>query len=98
MTQQIAMKWAVGAFWTLGVLWTVVESTVDGELRLRHPAIVVSAYFAFALWAIAVTQMMRTTPEEWDLRSGWFELFRLTWPLGSPDPYMAQLRVKQRHR
>lgn len=46
----------------LGLVWPAALALSDSIPKLRHPAIIDSAYFAFALWAGASLLMLQRSP------------------------------------
>ena len=66
----------------LGATWSLGEAALDPRPDLRHPAIVDSSYFAFALWAGAVLLQSQTRREEWRIGSGSFRVARAAWVAG----------------
>ena len=63
----------------LGIAWTLAEARLDPRPNPRHPAIVDSAYFAFALWAGAVLIQAQATRVEWSAGSSAFRVARAAW-------------------
>jgi len=49
----------------LGIVWPATLAFSDPIPRLRHPAIIDSAYFAFALWAGASVLMLQVARVNW---------------------------------
>ena len=72
----IAFTGAVALF---GIAWTLAEARLDPRPNPRHPAIVDSAYFAFALWAGAVLIQTQATRVEWSAGSSAFRVARAAW-------------------
>ena len=66
----------------LGVGWGLVEWRADPKPNPRHPAIIDTAYFAFALWAGSVLMQVQTPRAEWVARSGAFRVSRAAWISG----------------
>ena len=66
----------------LATAWGIVEARLDPKPNLRHPAIIDSAYFAFALWAGAVLLQLQTTKGEWVAGSSAFRVARAAWVAG----------------
>lgn len=65
------------ATFVLGIAWVGLETERDHEKRLRHPAILDSAYFMFALWAGSMGLMLQATRSEWHLRHGRFRVYQV---------------------
>ncbi len=61
----------------MGIMWVCLIMERDHEKRLRHPAIVDSAYFMFALWAGAMGLMLQATRSEWHQRQGRFRVYQV---------------------
>lgn len=72
----IAFTSAVALF---GIAWTLAEARLGPRPNPRHPAIVDSAYFAFALWAGAVLIQTQATRAEWSAGSNAFRVARAAW-------------------
>jgi len=72
----IAFTVAVALF---GIAWILVEARFDPRPNSQHPAIVDSAYFAFALWAGAVLMHAQATAAEWFAGSSAFRVARAAW-------------------
>ena len=68
-----------GAVALYGIAWTLAEARLDPRPNPRHPAIVDSAYFAFALWAGAVLIQAQATRVEWSAGSSAFRVARAAW-------------------
>lgn len=62
-----------------GIVWGLVEAVSDPHPNLRHPAIIDSAYFAFALWAGSILVQLQTTRDDWRACSGGFRVGRAAW-------------------
>jgi prepilin signal peptidase PulO-like enzyme (type II secretory pathway) len=54
----------------------------NAEPNLRHPAILTTAWVAFALWAGAVGLMLQAKPGEWAAGAVRFRVTQWTWALG----------------
>ena len=83
MEPDVRLRWrwlAVAAF-AVGLGWAGWIVWHDREARLRHPAIVATAYTAFALWAGAVGLMLQAKPGEWAPRAARFRVTQWTWAL-----------------
>ena len=61
------------------IAWSIAEARFDPRPNLRHPAIIDSAYFAFALWAGAVLLQLQTPRVEWSPGAGAFRVARAAW-------------------
>ncbi len=66
----------------LGIAWGIFEWRLDPEPNLRHPAIIDTAYFAFALWAGAVLMQLQSTRAEWRPEATAFRVARAAWIAG----------------
>lgn len=70
----------------LGVAWTATDIALDPTPKLpklRHRAILDSAYFAFALWVGAVVLLLRAPAAEWAGPTGAVRVARWCWGLGA---------------
>jgi len=65
----------------LGLAWPAALALGDPAPRLRHPAIVDSAYFAFALWAGATLLMVQVNRTDWRPGRPPFRALQWAWPL-----------------
>ncbi len=83
----IAFTGAVAAF---GITWCFAEVWFDSRPALNHPAIIDSAYFAFALWAGAILMQLQATHAEWFSGSGAFRVARAAW-LGGLAVFLVHL-------
>ena len=83
----IAFTVAVALF---GIAWTLAEARLDPRPNSRHPAIVDSAYFAFALWAGAVLMQEQATAVAWFAGSSAFRVARAAW-LGGLAGFLVPL-------
>ena len=75
----IAFVFGIGL---LGIAWGLVEVRLDPKPNLRHPAIIDTAYFAFALWAGAVLMQLQSTRAEWYPQASAFRVARAAWIAG----------------
>jgi|GEM_PF-1371530 len=64
------------------IAWSLAEARSDPRPDLRHPAIIDSAYFAFALWAGSVLLQLQTPRGEWAGRGSAFRVARAAWVAG----------------
>jgi len=71
------------ALFLLSVAWTAVDIALDQMPKLRHRAILDSAYFAFALWVGAVVLLLRAPATEWTGPTGAVRVARWCWGLGA---------------
>jgi len=73
--------WVAFAFGValLGICWGIAEARLDPKPNLRHPAIIDTAYFAFALWAGAVLMQLQASRAEWHSRASAFRVARAAW-------------------
>lgn len=78
-------RWVVFAvlLFALGVGWTAADIALDRVPKLRHRAILDSAYFAFALWVGAVVLMLRAPAAEWLGPVKAVRVARWCWVLGA---------------
>ena len=79
------LRWFLFALmlFLLGIVWTVLDIVVDSTPKLRHRAILDSAYFAFALWVGAVVLLLRAPDRDWLDLGGRIGVARLCWVLGA---------------
>ncbi len=75
-----------------GTGWVLVEARLDPRPDLRHPAIVDSAYFAFALWAGAVLVELQTPRAEWQARTPAAQVARAAW-IGGLAVFLVHLAL-----
>ncbi len=61
------------------IAWSIAEAKYEPRPNLRHPAIIDSAYFAFALWAGAVLLQLQTPCAEWSPGASAFRVARAAW-------------------
>ena len=66
----------------VAVGWPLAEARIDSRPDLRHPAIIDSAYFAFALWAGSVLLQLQTPRAEWSADGSAFRVARAAWIAG----------------
>ena len=71
-----------GGVGMLGIAWGLTEARMDPAQNVRHPAILDTAYFAFALWAGAVLMQLQSSPAEWQARAAAFRVARAAWVSG----------------
>ena len=74
--------WFVVAVALLAIAWGITEARLDPKPNLRHPAIIDSAYFAFALWAGSVLLQLQTPRGEWLPGGSTFRVARAAWVAG----------------
>ena len=72
----------VGAVALGAIAWSIAEARSDPRPDLRHPAIIDSAYFAFALWAGSVLLQLQTPRTEWSVAGSAFRVARAAWVAG----------------
>lgn len=65
----------------IGIGWVGWIIGNDREPRLRHPAIINTAYIAFALWAGSIGLMVQSKPGEWVPTAARFRVTQWTWAL-----------------
>lgn len=71
-----------GGVGLLGIAWGLTEARMNPTPNLRHPAILDTAYFAFALWAGAVLMQLQSSVAEWQARDSAFRVARAAWVSG----------------
>jgi hypothetical protein len=76
-------RWLAVAVFAFGVAWAGWLGWNDPTPRLRHPAILNTAWVSFALWAGAVGLMLQAKPGEWTPAAARFRVTQWAWGLAA---------------
>jgi hypothetical protein len=68
--------------WVVFAGMCVAVAAVDPAPDLRHPAVTLSAWYAFGAWYAACVLMLRLGPADWTGQTPRLRIARLCWTLG----------------
>jgi hypothetical protein len=77
----LAWRWLSGLIFAAGLGLALHQWILDPAPALRHPAIITTAYTAFALWVGAVALMIPAKVTDWQVQAVRFRVARFTWIL-----------------
>lgn len=80
---RLRWRWLAVLAFAGGCGWAGWQAWADPVPRLRHPAVITTAYVSFALWAGAVGLMLQAKPGEWAAGAVRFRVTQWTWVLAA---------------